>query len=59
MSKLINYSEPRKTAQKPAEDGKLIKNQECVTCKNLFACKGKPRGIGKCLNYMERKTQYE
>lgn len=56
----INFDEPRKrTHPSESKEEKLIKNQECVSCKNLFTCKGKPRGIDKCLNYMERKSQYE
>ena len=55
MSKLINYPEPRKPKETLSKDEKLIKNQECVSCRNLFNCKGKPRGIEACLNYSERR----
>lgn len=50
-----NFDEPRKrTHNSESKEEKLIKNQECVSCKNLFNCKGKPRGIEACLNYSER-----
>lgn len=58
MSKMLNYTPPReKKPRKIDEQGReLIKNQECVSCKKMFECKGKPRGIDRCLNYEERKT---
>lgn len=57
MAKFINYNEPKERKIKRNENGEeLIKNQECVSCKNLFTCKGKPRGITACLNYAERKS---
>lgn len=57
MAKFINYNEPKERKIRRNEDGEeLIKNQECVSCKNLFTCKGKPRGITACLNYAERKS---
>lgn len=58
MSSLLNR-EPYKERKPRENDGKsqeLIKNQECVSCKKMFECKGKPRGIDRCLNYEERKT---
>lgn len=36
------------------EEEKLIKDKECASCKNMFDCKGKLRGIS-CINYQERK----
>lgn len=57
MSRMVNYDEPKKRRIKRNEKGEeLIKNQECVSCENLFTCKGKPRGVTACLNYMERKN---
>ena len=57
MAKFVNYNEPKERKIKRNENGEeLIKNQECVSCKNLFNCKGKPRGITACLNYAERKS---
>lgn len=57
MSRMFDYNEPKERKIRRNEDGEeLIKNQECVSCKNLFTCKGKPRGITACLNYAERKS---
>lgn len=54
--RLINFDESKKrTRPTESKEEKLIKNQECVSCKNLFNCKGKPRGIEACLNYSERQ----
>lgn len=30
------------------------KTMECVKCKHLFDCKGKPREVESCLNFEER-----
>jgi len=54
MAKIMNYGEPKERKPKPQVEEKLIKNQECVSCKNLFDCKGKPRGIERCLRYAQR-----
>ena len=34
----------------------VIKDKECIKCKRLFNCNGKPRGI-KCLHYKERASE--
>lgn len=49
----LNYGTKR---ERPKDDKgrELIKNQECVSCENLFTCKGKPREVRACLNYKER-----
>lgn len=36
------------------KEQELHKSMECVKCKHLFDCKGKPRDIDKCLNFEER-----
>lgn len=56
MSRMFNYGEQKKPKERNENGEELIKNQECVSCKNLFTCKGKPRGITACLNYAERKS---
>ena len=54
--RLSNFDESKKrTRPTESKEEKLIKNQECVSCKNLFNCKGKPREIEACLNYSERQ----
>lgn len=58
MSSLLNH-EPQKQSRPKRynEQGEeLIKNQECVSCKKMFECKGKPRGTRACVWYEERKT---
>lgn len=35
----------------------LKKDLECVDCKKLFFCEGKPRNVDRCLNYEKRKDQ--
>lgn len=54
--KQFNYDEPKKPKERNEQGEVLIKNQECVSCKNLFTCKGKPRSVTACLNYAERKN---
>lgn len=54
MSALLNHSEPKERPARKQEEEKLIKNMECATCKNHFECKGKPRTVEKCVNYIER-----
>ena len=39
------------------EDEKLIKNRECISCKNFFDCKGKPRKVERCVNRVEREKK--
>lgn len=36
------------------EDFKLVKDRDCIGCKKLFDCKGKPRGI-LCVNKVDVK----
>lgn len=48
---MVNDMEDQKKEQE------LHKSMECVKCKNLFDCKGKPRDIDKCLNFEERKDR--
>ena len=57
MSKMLNFNEPRTRKNAVAKEEKLIKNQECITCMQLFDCKGKPRGVEACLNYIERRRE--
>ena len=38
-----------------SEEAKLIKNKECISCDKFFDCKGKPRKVERCVNYVERK----
>jgi hypothetical protein len=33
---------------------KLLKDKECVKCEKFFDCKGKPKEVKQCLNYVER-----
>lgn len=47
----VNDMEDQKKEQE------LHKSMECVKCKHLFDCKGKPREIDKCLNFEERKDR--
>lgn len=54
MSSLLNHAEPKEKVEKPKAEEKLIKNQECATCKIWLECKGKPRHVEKCVNYVER-----
>lgn len=36
-----------------------MKDQECIMCKFIFECKGKPDDMkGECLNYKERRSTY-
>lgn len=41
------------------KEEKLIKNQECASCKKMFECKGKPRETKACVNYEKRKVKGE
>lgn len=56
MSYLMNHEPPRKPKERRvnAQGEELIKNQECVDCKNMYTCKGKPRSTVRCLNYIQR-----
>lgn len=59
MSMMMNYDPPRerKPITKEIDNREHIKNQECVSCKKLFECDGKPRANnGKCLFREERGT---
>lgn len=51
---LNNRDIPREP--KPKEE-KLIKNQECATCKNMYTCKGKPKNTQHCVNFSEREIK--
>ena len=54
----LNHDFKEERPKRYDESGKeLIKNKECATCKEMFTCKGKPRGVERCLNYNERKTK--
>ena len=35
---------------------KLIKDKECIHCKRLFNCDGKPRENALCLHFKEREN---
>lgn len=56
MSSLLNREQPKeKRPRRVDEQGReLIKNQECVGCKKMFDCKGKPRNVTACVNFEER-----
>lgn len=34
---------------------KLIKDKECLHCEKFFDCKGKPKDVKECLQFVERK----
>lgn len=55
----FNDHEEKKPKVLDSGPGKLIKNQECVSCKKMFECKGKPRSVERCINYEERKNNGE
>lgn len=59
MSVLANYEQKKPRQQRVSEpkEEKLIKNMECVDCKNMYTCKGKPRSTVRCLNYIQRKPE--
>lgn len=46
-----------RTMEKKEEQIELIKNMECVSCRKMFDCKGKPRDIDRCVNYEQRKDK--
>lgn len=58
MAKIVNYDTPRvrKPRNKDSNGNELIKNQECVTCKKMYSCKGKPRNTTQCVNYEDRTS---
>lgn len=37
------------------DEQKLVKDKGCVYCKKLRTCKGKPRDVKLCVNFIERK----
>lgn len=39
------------------EEQKLVKNLECIECKKMITCKGKPREVKRCLNFEQRRKQ--
>lgn len=42
---------------KEEEKKEIIKNMECIKCKNLFECVGKPREVERCVRFEERKEK--
>ena len=32
------------------------KTKECIRCAKFFDCKGKPKGVDRCVNFVERKN---
>lgn len=56
MSRLINYEEPRerKHHERVNNADVITKDKNCIGCKHLIGCKGKPRRVVNCLNYEER-----
>ena len=39
-----------------SEDNKRIKTKECIQCDKFFECKGKPKSVVRCVNFVERKS---
>lgn len=37
------------------EKKEIVKTMECVKCEKLFECKGRPREITACVNFIPRK----
>ena len=52
----INFSDTKERKERPKNDKgeELVKGIECVGCKNIFTCKGKPRHVKACVNFDER-----
>jgi hypothetical protein len=40
-----------------SEEIKLTKTRECIQCDRFFECKGRPQGVVRCVNFVERKKQ--
>lgn len=61
MSMMMNYDPPRerKPRAKEIDTRENIKNQECVSCKKLFECKGKPRANNGCCLFKEERNVSE
>lgn len=38
-----------------SDEVKLVKNRDCIHCEKIFDCKGKPREVKLCVNFVERK----
>lgn len=41
---------------KQEEKKEIIKNMECIECKHLFDCVGKPREVERCVNFEKRRS---
>lgn len=51
----IKSKESKEPQTADKKQPKLRKDKECVRCKKMFECKGKPENVLHCLNLEERK----
>ena len=33
-----------------------VKSKECIHCDRFFECKGRPKNVVRCVNFVERKS---
>lgn len=44
---------------KNQEEPKQIHDNECLSCKRLFTCEGKPIDVKRCINYKGRREKFD
>lgn len=37
-------------------EGERGKTKECIQCDKFFECKGRPKNVVRCVNFVERKN---